>query len=91
MKRISIKATMGLVAILLLTAACTDELNDHSANIERVIAFTPVAETRTVVDGSALPSGSSFSVWGWYGIGSAIDKNVFNGCLLYTSPSPRDS
>lgn len=85
MKRISIKATMGLVAILLLTAACTDELNDHSANIERVIAFTPVAETRTVVDGSALPSGSSFSVWGWYGIGSAIDKNVFNGNIVTES------
>lgn len=79
MKRISIKATMGLAAILLLTAACTDELNDHPADTGRPIAFTPVAETRAAVEGSALPSGSSFSVWGWYGTGNEINKNVFGG------------
>lgn len=79
MKRISIKATMGLAAILLLTAACTDELNDHPADTGRPIAFTPVAETRAAVEGSALPSGSSFSVWGWYGTGNEINKNVFDG------------
>lgn len=78
MKRISIKATMGLAVILLLTAACTDELNGCSADIERAIAFTPVAETRAAVEGSALPSGSSFNVWGWYGTGNEINKNVFN-------------
>ena len=78
MKRISIKATMGLAAILLLTAACTDELNDHPADTGRPIAFTPVAETRAAVEGSALPSGSSFRVWGWYGTGNDINKNVFN-------------
>ena len=79
MKRISIKATMSLVVILLLTAACTDELNDHPADTGRPIAFTPVAETRAAVEGSALPSGSSFSVWGWYGTGNEINKNVFDG------------
>lgn len=79
MKRISIKATMSLAAILLLTAACTDELNDRPADTGRAIAFTPVAETRAAVEGSALPSGSSFSVWGWYGTGNEINKNVFNG------------
>lgn len=79
MKRISIKATMGLAAILLLTAACTDELNDHPADTGRAIAFTPVAETRAAVEGSALPPGSSFSVWGWYGTGNEINKNVFDG------------
>lgn len=79
MKRISIKATMGLAAILLLTAACTDELNDRPADTGRAIAFTPVAETRAAVEGSALPSGSSFSVWGWYGTGNEINKNVFDG------------
>lgn len=78
MKRISIKATMGLAAILLLTAACTDELNDRPADTGRAIAFTPVAETRAAVEGSALPSGSSFRVWGWYGTGNEINKNVFN-------------
>lgn len=70
---------MGLAAILLLTAACTDELNDHPADTGRPIAFTPVAETRAAVEGSALPSGSSFSVWGWYGTGNEINKNVFDG------------
>ena len=79
MNRISIKATMGLAAILLLTAACTDELNDRPADTGRAIAFTPVAETRAAVKGSALPSGSSFSVWGWYGTGNEINKNVFDG------------
>ena len=79
MKRISIKATMSLVAILLLTAACTDELNDRPADTGRAIAFTPAAETRAAVEGSALPSGSSFSVWGWYGTGNEINKNVFDG------------
>lgn len=79
MKRISIKATMGLAAILLLTAACTDELNDRPADAGRAIAFTPVAETRAAVEGSALPFGSSFSVWGWYGTDNEINKNVFDG------------
>ena len=85
MKRISIKATMSLVAILLLTAACTDELNDHPADTGRPIAFTPAAETRAAVEGSALPPGSSFSVWGWYGTGNEINKNVFNNITVTES------
>ena len=85
MKRISIKATMGLAVILLLTAACTDELNGCSADIERAIAFTPVAETRAAVEGSALPSGSSFNVWGWYGTGNEINKNVFKDVTVTES------
>lgn len=85
MKRISIKATMSLVAILLLTAACTDELNDRPADTGRAIAFTPAAETRAAVEGSALPSGSSFSVWGWYGTGNEINKNVFDNITVTES------
>lgn len=85
MKRISIKATMGLAAILLLTAACTDELNDRPADTGRAIAFTPAAETRAAVEGSALPSGSSFSVWGWYGTGNKINKNVFDNITVTES------
>lgn len=85
MKRISIKATMGLAVILLLTAACTDELNDRPADTGRAIAFTPVAETRAAVEGSALPSGSSFNVWGWYGTGNEINKNVFNNVTVTES------
>lgn len=81
MKRISIKATMSLVVILLLTAACTDELNDRPADTGRPIAFTPVAETRAAVEGSALPD--DFKVWGWYGESTGnIDKNVFNGTII---------
>lgn len=76
---------MGLAAILLLTAACTDELNDRPADTGRAIAFTPVAETRAAVEGSALPSGSSFSVWGWYGTGNEINKNVFNNITVTES------
>ena len=76
---------MSLVVILLLTAACTDELNDRPADTGRAIAFTPAAETRTAVEGSALPSGSSFSVWGWYGIGNEINKNVFNNITVTES------
>ena len=72
---------MGLAAILLLTAACTDELNDHPADTGRPIAFTPVAETRAAVEGSALPD--DFKVWGWYGESTGnIDKNVFNGTII---------
>lgn len=85
MKRISIKATMGLAVILLLTAACTDELNDRPADTGRAIAFTSVAETRAAVEGSALPSGSSFNVWGWYGTGNEINKNVFNNVTVTES------
>ena len=81
MKRISIKATMSLVAILLLTAACTDELNDRPADTGCAIAFTPAAETRAAVEGSALPD--DFKVWGWYGESTGnIDKNVFNGTII---------
>lgn len=81
MKRISIKATMSLVVILLLTAACTDELNDRPADTGRAIAFTPAAETRAAVEGSALPD--DFKVWGWYGESTGnIDKNVFNGTII---------
>lgn len=85
MKRISIKATMSLVVILLLTAACTDELNNRPADTGRAIAFTPAAETRAAVEGSALPSGSSFSVWGWYGTGNKINKNVFDNITVTES------
>ena len=72
---------MGLAAILLLTAACTDELNDRPADTGRAIAFTPAAETRAAVEGSALPD--DFKVWGWYGESTGnIDKNVFNGTII---------
>lgn len=76
---------MSLVVILLLTAACTDELNDRPADTGRAIAFTPAAETRAAVEGSALPSGSSFSVWGWYGTGNKINKNVFDNITVTES------
>lgn len=77
MRLISAKTILGLSA-LLLTAACTDELAENPADGARPIAFTPAAETRAVVEGTTLPSGSSFSVWGWYGTGNDINKNVFN-------------
>ena len=77
MKLISAKTILGLSA-LLLTAACTDEQVENPADGARPIAFTPAAETRAAVDGSSLPSSSSFRVWGWYGTGNDINKNVFN-------------
>lgn len=77
MRLISAKTILGLSA-LLLTAACTDELAENLADGARPIAFTPAAETRAAVDGSSLPSSSSFRVWGWYGTGNDINKNVFN-------------
>lgn len=77
MRLISAKTILGLSA-LLLTAACTDELAENPADGARPIAFTPAAETRAAVDGSSLPSSSSFRVWGWYGTGNDINKNVFN-------------
>ena len=78
MRLISAKTILGLSA-LLLTAACTDELAENPADGARPIAFTPAAETRAAVEGSSLPSGSSFNVWGWYGTGNEINKNVFDG------------
>lgn len=77
MKLISAKTILGLSA-LLLTAACTDEQVENPADGARPIAFTPAAETRAAVEGSSLPSSSSFRVWGWYGTGNDINKNVFN-------------
>lgn len=77
MRLISAKSILGLSA-LLLTAACTDEQVENPADGARPIAFTPAAETRAAVDGSSLPSSSSFRVWGWYGTGNDINKNVFN-------------
>ena len=76
MRLISAKTILGLSA-LLLTAACTDELAENPADGARPIAFTPAAETRAAVEGGSLPSGSSFNVWGWYGTGNEINKNVF--------------
>lgn len=77
MRLISAKTIIGLSA-LLLTAACTDELAENPADGARPIAFTPAAETRAAVEGGSLPSSSSFRVWGWYGTGNDINKNVFN-------------
>lgn len=84
MRLISAKTILGLSA-LLLTAACTDELAENPANGARPISFTPAAETRAVVEGTTLPSGSSFSVWGWYGTGNEINKNVFNNITVTES------
>lgn len=78
MRLISAKTILGLSA-LLLTAACTDEQAENPADGARPIAFTPAAETRAVVEGGSLPSSSSFRVWGWYGTGNDINKNVFDG------------
>ena len=77
MKRISIKATIGMAAILLLTAACTDELNDRQGDTEYAIAFTPATETRAAVESGELPENSSFNVWGWYGTENNITNQVF--------------
>ena len=84
MKLISAKTILALSA-LLLTAACTDEQVENPADGARPIAFTPAAETRAVVEGTTLPSGSSFSVWGWYGTGNEINKNVFNNITVTES------
>lgn len=84
MRLISAKTILGLSA-LLLTAACTDELAENPADGARPIAFTPAAETRAVVEGTTLPSGSSFNVWGWYGTGNEINKNVFNNITVTES------
>lgn len=70
--------TLGLSA-LLLTAACTDELADRTAETGRAIAFTPAAETRAAVD-NADGMTDGFKVWGWYGTAyESTDKNVFDG------------
>lgn len=76
MRLISAKTILGLSA-LLLTAACTDEQVENPADGARPIAFTPAAETRAAVEGGSLPSGSSFSVWGWYGTDGNITNQVF--------------
>ncbi len=68
----------ALLLILLPAASCTDTLGDAPDTDAGAITFTPAAETRTAVDGANFPAGSSFSVWGWYGQGSDIDRNVFD-------------
>ncbi len=66
-------------ALILTAASCTSTLSDEPATDACAISFTPAAETRAAVDGTTLPANSSFSVWGWYGTGNAINNNVFNG------------
>lgn len=65
-------------ALILTAASCTSTLSDEPATDARAISFTPAAETRAAVEGD-FPGGSSFSVWGWYSTGNAINNNVFNG------------
>lgn len=68
----------ALLLILLPAASCTDTLGDAPDTDAGAITFTPAAETRAAVDGANFLAGSSFSVWGWYGQGSDIDRNVFD-------------
>lgn len=64
-------------ALILTAASCTSTLSDEPATDACAISFTPAAETRAAVE-KDFPDRSSFSVWGWYSTGNAIN-NVFNG------------
>ncbi len=69
-------ASLAFLAAL-LASACTTSVVDEPDTDARAISFQPPqAETRAAVDGTSLPTGSSFKVWGGYD-NSAI--NVFNG------------
>lgn len=78
MKHISMKIKFGLAAAL-LASACTNELSENPTDDARAITFAPLAETRAAVDGTELPSNSSFSVWGGY---DNNVNNVFNGVTV---------
>lgn len=81
MKHISMKIKFGLAAAL-LASACTNELSESPTDDARAIAFAPLAETRAAVDGTELPSNSSFKVWGGY---DNNVNNVFNGVTVTES------
>ena len=73
----------NLALALLLTAgmaaSCADDLPGDGTTGTPITFDAPRAvETRAAVDGANFPAGSSFSVWGWYGQGSDIDRNVFD-------------
>lgn len=81
MKHISMKIKFGLAAAL-LASACTNELSENPTDDARAITFAPLAETRAAVDGTKLPSNSSFKVWGGY---DNNVNNVFNGVTVTES------
>lgn len=81
MKHISMKIKFGLAAAL-LASACTNELSENPTDDARAITFAPLAETRAAVDGTELPSNSSFKVWGGY---DNNVNNVFNGVTVTES------
>lgn len=63
------------IALSILCASCTEDVMDTIESEASAIVFG-LPETRAVVDGAALPSGSSFNVWGGY---DSNTVSVFNG------------
>lgn len=63
------------IVLSILCASCTEDVMDTIVAEANAIVFG-LPETRAVVDGAALPSGSSFNVWGGY---DSNTVSVFNG------------
>lgn len=63
------------IVLSILCASCTEDvMNTIEAEASAIVFGLP--ETRAAVEGSTLPSGSSFNVWGGY---DSSTNNVFNG------------
>lgn len=66
------------IAISFMVVSCASKYDNPNDSV--AIAFQQIqAETRSVVDGTKLPSGSSFKVWG--GMEGSVN-NVFNGVVV---------
>lgn len=63
------------IVLSILCASCTEDVMDTIVAEASAIVFG-LPETRAAVEGSTLPSGSSFNVWGGY---DSSTNNVFNG------------
>lgn len=63
------------IALSILCASCAEDVMDTIEAEASAIVFG-LPETRAAVEGTTLPSGSSFNVWGGY---DNSTNNVFNG------------
>ena len=83
MSKIGRRINLLTIIASLFAVSCTTSENDGPSGDSRVISFTPNTVSRAVV--SDANSMGAFSVWGWYGKGTQITNNVFDGVTVSKS------
>ena len=72
-------AKLVLISILSVALAAVADEGSVISDIREAKTGNPIIELH--------PSANQEATQAFY---LAVERNVFNGCLLYTSPSPRD-